>query len=71
MCLETPSGSKLEGVYKPHPALGGKKKKKIIIILTATANFKTISQAGAINLSHRVVISSHLPTVLNIIRKSV
>ena len=23
MCLETPSGSKLEGVYKPHPAFGG------------------------------------------------
>ena len=23
MCLETPSGSKHEGVYKPHPALGG------------------------------------------------
>ena len=42
------------------------------LFLTATANFKTISQAFAINLSHRVAVSSHFPAVLNIIiRKSV
>ena len=29
MCLETPSSSKLEGVYKPHWALGGLKERTL------------------------------------------
>ena len=32
--------------------------------LMATVILKTISQAGAITLSHRVAVSSHLPAVL-------
>ena len=34
------------------------------LFLTATVILKTISQAGAINMSHRVALSSYLPTIL-------